>query len=244
MLSLSTYFLFSSSDVEDYISLSKQIFYLSTVLIKHPLVCFTFHISFYFDAAIRVQSQDLFRAIKIHILKRSLLSSLHGEEERLCFPFQIPRTLIKTRVQFSIEVARVDLWRLERESGRFTSIDLHRQQKAVVKVVLSRIDKCGGARETKESLGRQWKEVSKGNLNPDVCRETCLYSVEHGILLIVDRCLTLFDNPLVHSLHTTYNELKLKNGCVWHSKSMSQRRQAVRTTKPHRRRWSPGRFGT
>ncbi|ANM70994.1 hypothetical protein AT5G38747, partial [Arabidopsis thaliana] len=153
-----------------------------------------------------------------------LLSSLHGEEQRLCFPFQIPRTLIKTRVQFSIEVARVDLWRLERESGRFTSIDLHRQQKAVVKVVLEK---------TKESLGRQWKEVSKGNLNPDVCIETCLYSVEHGILLIVDRCLTLFDNPLVDSLHTTYNELKLKNGCVRHSKSMSQRRQAVRTTKPH-----------
>ncbi|CAD5333416.1 unnamed protein product [Arabidopsis thaliana] len=37
---------------------------------------------------------------------------------------------------------------------------------------------------------------------------------------------------------------RLKNGCVRHSKSMSQRRQAVRTTKPHRRRWSPGRFGT
>ncbi|CAA0406188.1 unnamed protein product [Arabidopsis thaliana] len=67
-------------------------------------------------------------------------------------------------------------------------------------------------------LGRQWKEVSKGNLNPDVCRETCLYSVEHGILLIVDRCLTLFDNPLVDSLHTTYNELKLQKECKNQSK--------------------------
>jgi hypothetical protein len=43
--------------------------------------------------------------------------------------------------------------------------------------------------------------------------QTCLYSVEHGILLIVDRCLTLFDNPLVDSLHTTYNELKLQKEC-------------------------------
>ncbi|VVB09029.1 unnamed protein product [Arabis nemorensis] len=59
--------------------------------------------------------------------------------------------------------------------------------------------------------GRQGKEVYRGNLDPDVCRETCLYSLEHGIPLIAfsqDRCLTLFDHPLVESLHTIYNEPK------------------------------------
>ncbi|KAF8085578.1 hypothetical protein N665_0663s0022 [Sinapis alba] len=59
--------------------------------------------------------------------------------------------------------------------------------------------------------GRQGKEVYRGNLDRDVCRETCLYSLEHGIPLIAfsqDRCLTLFDHPLVDSLHTTYNEPK------------------------------------
>lgn len=42
--------------------------------------------------------------------------------------------------------------------------------------------------------------------------QTCLYSLEHGIPLIAfsqDRCLTLFDHPLVDSLHTTYNEPKV-----------------------------------
>ncbi|ESQ50278.1 hypothetical protein EUTSA_v10001936mg [Eutrema salsugineum] len=59
--------------------------------------------------------------------------------------------------------------------------------------------------------GRQGKEVYRGNLDRDVCRETCRYSLEHGIPLIAfsqDRCLTLFDHPLVDSLHTTYNEPK------------------------------------
>ncbi|XP_019083507.1 PREDICTED: uncharacterized protein LOC104752224 [Camelina sativa] len=59
--------------------------------------------------------------------------------------------------------------------------------------------------------GRQGKEVYRGNLDRDVCRETCLYSLEHRIPLIAfsqDRCLTLFDHPLVDSLHTIYNEPK------------------------------------
>ncbi|CAH2060635.1 unnamed protein product [Thlaspi arvense] len=59
--------------------------------------------------------------------------------------------------------------------------------------------------------GRHGKEVYRGNLDRDVCRETCLYSLEHGIPLIAfcqDRCLTLFDHPLVDSLHTIYNEPK------------------------------------
>ncbi|CAD5319521.1 unnamed protein product [Arabidopsis thaliana] len=60
--------------------------------------------------------------------------------------------------------------------------------------------------------GRQGKEVYRGNLDRDVCRETCLYSLEHRIPLIAfsqDRCLTLFDHPLVDSLHTIYNEPKV-----------------------------------
>ncbi|CAN8284311.1 unnamed protein product [Cochlearia groenlandica] len=59
--------------------------------------------------------------------------------------------------------------------------------------------------------GRQGKEVYRGNLDRDVCRESCLYSLEHGIPLIAfsqDRCLTLFDHPLVDSLHKIYNEPK------------------------------------
>ncbi|KFK32536.1 hypothetical protein AALP_AA6G255900 [Arabis alpina] len=59
--------------------------------------------------------------------------------------------------------------------------------------------------------GRQGKEVYRGNLDPDVCREACLYSLEHGIPLIAfsqDRCLTLFDHPRVESLHTVYSEPK------------------------------------
>ncbi|KAG2309889.1 hypothetical protein Bca52824_029637 [Brassica carinata] len=59
--------------------------------------------------------------------------------------------------------------------------------------------------------GRQGKEVYRGNLDRDVCREACLYSLEHGIPLIAfsqDRCLTLFDHPFVDSLHKTYNEPK------------------------------------
>ncbi|CAE6010318.1 unnamed protein product [Arabidopsis arenosa] len=59
--------------------------------------------------------------------------------------------------------------------------------------------------------GRQGKEVYRGNLDRDVCREACLYSLEHRIPLIAfsqDRCLTLFDHPLVDSLHTIYNEPK------------------------------------
>ncbi|XP_056177094.1 endoribonuclease YBEY, chloroplastic-like isoform X2 [Syzygium oleosum] len=59
--------------------------------------------------------------------------------------------------------------------------------------------------------GRQGREIYRRNLDPDVCREAFIYSREHGIPLIAfceDRCLTLFEHPLVDSLHTIYREPK------------------------------------
>ncbi|XP_057477400.1 endoribonuclease YBEY, chloroplastic-like isoform X2 [Actinidia eriantha] len=59
--------------------------------------------------------------------------------------------------------------------------------------------------------GRQGREIFRRNLDPNVCREAFLYSLEQKIPLIAfseDRCLTLFDHPLVDSLHTIYHEPK------------------------------------
>ncbi|XP_027331314.1 endoribonuclease YBEY, chloroplastic [Abrus precatorius] len=59
--------------------------------------------------------------------------------------------------------------------------------------------------------GRQGREILRSNLDPNVCREACLYSLESNVPLIAfceGRCLTLFDNPLVDSLHTVYHEPK------------------------------------
>lgn len=59
--------------------------------------------------------------------------------------------------------------------------------------------------------GRQGREIFRRNLDPDVCKEACLYSWENKVPLIAfteDRCLTLFDHPLVDSLHTVYHEPK------------------------------------
>ncbi|CAL5359192.1 unnamed protein product [Camellia sinensis] len=59
--------------------------------------------------------------------------------------------------------------------------------------------------------GRQGREIFRRNLDTDVCRETFLYSLENKIPLIAfseDRCLTLFDHPLVDTLHTIYHEPK------------------------------------
>ncbi|KAG8657305.1 endoribonuclease YBEY, chloroplastic isoform X2 [Manihot esculenta] len=59
--------------------------------------------------------------------------------------------------------------------------------------------------------GRQGREIFRRNLDPSVCREACLYSLEHKVPLIAfsnNRCLTLFDHPLVESLHTIYQEPK------------------------------------
>ncbi|XP_022754614.1 uncharacterized protein LOC111302957 [Durio zibethinus] len=59
--------------------------------------------------------------------------------------------------------------------------------------------------------GINGREVFKGNLDPNVCREAGRYSLEHEVPLIAfceDRCLTLFDHPLVDTLHTVYHEPK------------------------------------
>ncbi|KAL3744443.1 hypothetical protein ACJRO7_013670 [Eucalyptus globulus] len=59
--------------------------------------------------------------------------------------------------------------------------------------------------------GRQGREIYRRNLDPDVCREAFIYSREHGIPLVAfceDRCLTLFEHPLVDSVHTIYREPK------------------------------------
>lgn len=59
--------------------------------------------------------------------------------------------------------------------------------------------------------GRQGREIFRRNLEPNVCREAFLYSCEHEVPLIAfsqDRCLTLFEHPLVDALHTVYHEPK------------------------------------
>ncbi|CAL5206514.1 unnamed protein product [Lathyrus oleraceus] len=59
--------------------------------------------------------------------------------------------------------------------------------------------------------GRQGREIYRSNLDPNVCREACLYSLENKVPLIAfceGRCLSLFHDPLVDSLHTIYREPK------------------------------------
>ncbi|KAK9136152.1 hypothetical protein Syun_015482 [Stephania yunnanensis] len=59
--------------------------------------------------------------------------------------------------------------------------------------------------------GRQGREICRRNLDPDVCREAFMYSLEHKVPLVAfcqDRILTLFDHPLINSLHEIYHEPK------------------------------------
>ncbi|XP_042486696.1 endoribonuclease YBEY, chloroplastic-like isoform X2 [Macadamia integrifolia] len=59
--------------------------------------------------------------------------------------------------------------------------------------------------------GRQGREIFRRNLDPNLCREAFLYSWEQKVPLIAfsqDRCLTLFEHPLVDCLHTVYHEPK------------------------------------
>ncbi|KAH6755113.1 haloacid dehalogenase-like hydrolase family protein [Perilla frutescens var. hirtella] len=59
--------------------------------------------------------------------------------------------------------------------------------------------------------GRQGREIFRRNLDPTVCREALLYSLEYKIPIIAfteDRCLSLFEHQLVDSLHTVYHEPK------------------------------------
>ncbi|XP_078428501.1 haloacid dehalogenase-like hydrolase family protein isoform X2 [Wolffia australiana] len=57
--------------------------------------------------------------------------------------------------------------------------------------------------------GRQGREISRRNLDHNVCREAFLYSLERKIPLVAfsqDRCFTPFDDPLVEALHSVYHE--------------------------------------
>ncbi|GLU01472.1 hypothetical protein SLE2022_187790 [Rubroshorea leprosula] len=59
--------------------------------------------------------------------------------------------------------------------------------------------------------GREGREIFRRNLDADICREAFLYSCKNNVPLVAfceDRCLTLFDHPLVDTLHTLYHESK------------------------------------
>ncbi|KAH9301487.1 hypothetical protein KI387_013070 [Taxus chinensis] len=59
--------------------------------------------------------------------------------------------------------------------------------------------------------GKQGLELYRRNLDPDVCKEAFLFSLEHQIPLVgfsEDRIVTLFDHPLIDALHTVYFEPK------------------------------------
>ncbi|KAK1408147.1 hypothetical protein QVD17_39781 [Tagetes erecta] len=59
--------------------------------------------------------------------------------------------------------------------------------------------------------GTQGREIHRRNLDRDICREAFHYSLEHNVPLVAfseNRCLTLFNHPLVDSLHTIYYEPK------------------------------------
>lgn len=59
--------------------------------------------------------------------------------------------------------------------------------------------------------GKQGLELYNRNLDPDICKEAFLYSLEHQVPLAAfsqDRIVTLFDHPLIDALHTVYFEPK------------------------------------
>uniref|UniRef100_A0ACD5ZP75 Uncharacterized protein n=1 Tax=Avena sativa TaxID=4498 RepID=A0ACD5ZP75_AVESA len=55
--------------------------------------------------------------------------------------------------------------------------------------------------------------IYRANLDVDICKEACLYSLKHKIPLVVyceEQCLTLFEHPSVDLLHTLHHETKVK----------------------------------
>lgn len=59
--------------------------------------------------------------------------------------------------------------------------------------------------------GKQGLEIYNRNLDPDICKEAFLYSLEHQVPLLgfsQDRTVTLFDHPSIDALHTVYFEPK------------------------------------
>nr|AWA44806.1 hypothetical protein SO145G11_000007 [Saccharum officinarum] len=61
--------------------------------------------------------------------------------------------------------------------------------------------------------GLEGRQLYKRNLDQEVCREALLYSLENKIPLVAfsqDHCYSMFDHPLVDSLHYIYHEPKAK----------------------------------
>lgn len=61
--------------------------------------------------------------------------------------------------------------------------------------------------------GVEGRQIYRRNLDQKVCREALLYSLEKKIPLVAfsqDQCYSMFDHPLVDSLHYIYHEPKAK----------------------------------
>ncbi|PWZ31720.1 putative dual specificity protein phosphatase DSP8 [Zea mays] len=61
--------------------------------------------------------------------------------------------------------------------------------------------------------GLEGRQIYKRNLDQEVCREALSYSIENKIPLVAfsqDHCYSMFDHPLVDSLHYIYHEPKAK----------------------------------
>ncbi|XP_044968106.1 endoribonuclease YBEY, chloroplastic-like isoform X2 [Hordeum vulgare subsp. vulgare] len=61
--------------------------------------------------------------------------------------------------------------------------------------------------------GEHGQLIYRANLDVDICKEACLYSMNHKIPLVAyceEQCLTLFEHPSVDLLHTVHHETKVK----------------------------------
>ncbi|CAN6183694.1 unnamed protein product [Urochloa humidicola] len=59
--------------------------------------------------------------------------------------------------------------------------------------------------------GLEGRQLYKRNLDKEICREALLYSLQHKIPVVVfsqDQCYSVYDDPLVDSLHYMYHEPK------------------------------------
>uniref|UniRef100_A0A453D485 Uncharacterized protein n=1 Tax=Aegilops tauschii subsp. strangulata TaxID=200361 RepID=A0A453D485_AEGTS len=59
--------------------------------------------------------------------------------------------------------------------------------------------------------GEHGQLIYRANLDVDICKEACLYSLKHKIPLVAyceEQCLTLFEHPSVDLLHTVHHETK------------------------------------
>uniref|UniRef100_A0ACD5W1R2 Uncharacterized protein n=1 Tax=Avena sativa TaxID=4498 RepID=A0ACD5W1R2_AVESA len=59
--------------------------------------------------------------------------------------------------------------------------------------------------------GLEGRQIYKKSLDQEVCREAFSYSLEHKIPLVAfsqDRCFSMFEDPLIDSLHDVYHEPK------------------------------------